>query len=70
MTYLEFRADFTVELRFEDGRIEEIPFLKLPISKLPGDFFPITCRTCVDLHQHAGRTSPSDTWPAGGSSGW
>jgi len=48
VTYLEFRADFTVELRFEDGRIEEIPFLKLPISKLPGDFFPITCRTCVD----------------------
>ena len=22
--------------------------LKLPISKLPSDFFPLTCRTCVD----------------------
>ena len=20
----------------------------LPLSKLPGDFFPLTCRTCVD----------------------
>ena len=48
ITYLEFRADYHVELRFADGRIKEIPFLKLPLSKLPGDFFPITCRTCVD----------------------
>jgi len=48
ITYLEFRADYQVELRFEDGRRKEIPFLKLPISKLPPDFFPITCRTCVD----------------------
>jgi coenzyme F420 hydrogenase subunit beta len=46
--YLEFRADFMVELRFDDGRRREIPFLKLPISKLPPDFFPLTCRTCVD----------------------
>jgi coenzyme F420 hydrogenase subunit beta len=48
ITYLEFRADYQVELRFEDGRKTEIPFLKLPISKLPPDFFPLTCRTCVD----------------------
>lgn len=48
ITYLEFRADFHVELRFADGRRKEIPFLKLPISKLPPDFFPLTCRTCVD----------------------
>ena len=48
ITYLEFRADYHVELRFSDGRIKEIPFLKLPISKLPPDFFPMTCRTCVD----------------------
>lgn len=46
--YLEFRADYHVELRFTDGRVEEIPYLKLPISKLPADFFPLTCRTCVD----------------------
>ncbi len=48
ITYLEFRADYQVELRFSDGRTRTIPFLKLPISKLPGDFFPLTCRTCVD----------------------
>jgi len=48
ITYLEFRADYHVELRFEDGRKREIPFLQLPISNLPGDFFPLTCRTCVD----------------------
>jgi coenzyme F420 hydrogenase subunit beta len=48
ITYLEFRADYYVELRFTDGSKKEIPFLKLPISKLPADFFPLTCRTCVD----------------------
>lgn len=48
ITYLEFRSDFHVELRFEDGRRREIPFLKLPIADLPPDFFPLTCRTCVD----------------------
>ena len=48
ITYLEFRADFHVELRFTDGRTRTIPFLQLPISKLPPDFFPLTCRTCVD----------------------
>jgi coenzyme F420 hydrogenase subunit beta len=48
ITYLEFRADYHVELRFTDGRVKVIPFLQLPISKLPADFFPITCRTCVD----------------------
>jgi coenzyme F420 hydrogenase subunit beta len=48
ITYLEFRADYHVELRFADGRSRTIPFLQLPISKLPPDFFPLTCRTCVD----------------------
>lgn len=48
ITYLEFRADYHVELRFSDGRVKTIPFLKLPISQLPPDFFPLTCRTCVD----------------------
>ncbi|WP_291298264.1 Coenzyme F420 hydrogenase/dehydrogenase, beta subunit C-terminal domain [Elioraea sp.] len=48
ITYLEFRADYTVELRFADGTRREIPFLDLPISRLPPDFFPLTCRTCVD----------------------
>ena len=48
ISYLEFRADYHVEIRFEDGRIQEIPFLKLPLSDLSADFFPTTCKTCVD----------------------
>lgn len=48
ITYLEFRADYHVELRFADGSRREIPFLQLPISQLPSDFFPLTCRSCVD----------------------
>jgi coenzyme F420 hydrogenase subunit beta len=48
ISYLEFRADYHVELRFDDGARREIPFLKLPLSDLPADFFPLTCRTCVD----------------------
>ncbi len=49
ISYLEFRADFMVELRFDDGRKGRmIPFLQLPISQLPADFFPMTCKTCVD----------------------
>ena len=48
ISYLEFRADYHVEIRFEDGRKQEIPFLKLPLSSLPADFFPTTCKTCVD----------------------
>ena len=48
ITYLEFRTDYHVELRFADGRVKAIPFLLLPLSKLPADFFPLTCRTCVD----------------------
>lgn len=48
ITYLEFRADYHVEIRYTDGRVKAIPFLMLPLSKLPGDFFPLTCRTCTD----------------------
>ncbi|MEM1364979.1 MAG: Coenzyme F420 hydrogenase/dehydrogenase, beta subunit C-terminal domain [Pseudomonadota bacterium] len=48
VSYCEFRADYKVELRFDDGGQRLIPFLQLPLSNLPGDFFPLTCRTCVD----------------------
>ena len=49
VSYLEFRADYRVELRFDDGRAPRfVPFLKLPLSDLPADFFPMTCKTCVD----------------------
>ena len=48
ITYLEFRADYHVEIRYTDGRVKAIAFLMLPLSQLPNDFFPLTCRTCVD----------------------
>ncbi len=49
ISYLEFRADYRVELRFDDGRKPRVvPFLSLPISQLDDDFFPLTCKTCVD----------------------
>jgi coenzyme F420 hydrogenase subunit beta len=48
VTYLEFRADYHVELRYTNGRVRTIPFLQLPLSQLRPDFFPLTCRTCVD----------------------
>lgn len=48
ITYLEFRADYRVELRYADGRVRFVPFLELPLAKLPADFFPLTCQTCVD----------------------
>ena len=48
ITYLEFRADYHVELRYADGRKRAVPFLMLPLSQLPPDFFPLTCRSCVD----------------------
>lgn len=48
IVYLEFLADHHVELLFADGRQRKLPFLMLPLSDLPRDFFPLTCRTCVD----------------------
>ncbi|MFN6976633.1 MAG: Coenzyme F420 hydrogenase/dehydrogenase, beta subunit C-terminal domain [Gemmobacter sp.] len=49
ISYFEFRADYACEIRYDDGRPSRtVPFLKLPISDLPPDFFPMTCRTCVD----------------------
>lgn len=48
VTHLEFMPDYHVEMRFADGGTRRIPFISLPISDLPADFFPTTCRTCVD----------------------
>lgn len=48
VTYLEFRADYRVELRHKNGSQRLIPFLKLPLSDLDPNFFPTTCRSCVD----------------------
>jgi len=48
ISYVEFRADYKVEVRTDQGDQRLIPFLNLPLSNLPPDFFPLTCRTCVD----------------------
>jgi coenzyme F420 hydrogenase subunit beta len=48
VTYLEFCADYHVEIRTRQGQVRRIPFLSLPLSELPSNFFPLTCRTCVD----------------------
>ncbi len=48
VTYLEFRTDYQVEIRFRDGSARTIPFLQLPIADLPDDFIPLTCRSCMD----------------------
>ncbi len=48
ISYLEFRADYHVEIRTDQGGQRRIPFLQLPLADLPADFFPLTCRTCVD----------------------
>jgi coenzyme F420 hydrogenase subunit beta len=40
ISYLEFRADYHVEIRFENGQKQEIPFLKLPLSNFACRFFP------------------------------
>lgn len=47
IAYLEFRADYKVELRFQNGQQRLIPFLSFPMSDLQNDFFPLTCRICV-----------------------
>ncbi len=48
INYLEFCADYHVEVRFKQGGRKRIPFLMLPLSQLRSDFFPLTCKTCVD----------------------
>ena len=48
VTWMEFMPDYHVELRFRDGSERRIPFIDLPIRDLPEDFFPLTCRSCVD----------------------
>lgn len=49
LSHLEFRTDFKVEPRCSDGRrTRAVPFLSLPISQLPPDFFPLTRKTSDD----------------------
>lgn len=48
ITWLEFLPDFTVGIRYADGRTRHVPFPLLPLADLPPDFFPEPCRACVD----------------------
>lgn len=48
VTYLEFMPDMKVEIRYRSGTVTRIPFIQLPLSTLPADFFPSSCRTCFD----------------------
>mgnify|MGYP006284886849 CR=1 FL=1 len=48
VTYLEFCADYHVEIRTRQGQVRRIPFLSLPLAQLPAHFCPLTCRICVD----------------------
>lgn len=48
VTYVEFMPDMKVEIRHLDGSVKRIPFIQLPLSTLPPDFFPSSCRTCFD----------------------
>ncbi len=69
VTYLEFRADYRVEMRYDDGRKPRtVPFLKLPLSKLPADFFPMTCKTCVDYTNRLADVTVG--YMAGGGAQW
>jgi len=45
---LGFERLYVIGTPCSDGRKKAIPFLQLPLSTLPPDFFPLTCRTCVD----------------------
>lgn len=49
VTHFEFRDDHHLELRFSDAETREIPIDKLPLARLPDDFLPLSCRTCVDF---------------------
>ena len=54
ITYLEFRADYHVELRFEDGRKKAIPFLMLPLSRPAAGLLPADLPDLCRLHQQPG----------------
>jgi len=68
ISYLEFRADYHVEIRFENGQKQEIPFLKLPLSDLPADFSlpPVRLVLIILIHSLILQLA---TWQAQESSG-
>jgi coenzyme F420 hydrogenase subunit beta len=47
VVHYEFMQDFSVHLRHEDGRVERVNFIDIPMAEL-GDVFPSACLACFD----------------------
>ncbi|HMP41065.1 MAG TPA: Coenzyme F420 hydrogenase/dehydrogenase, beta subunit C-terminal domain [Roseiflexaceae bacterium] len=47
VAHYEFMQDFSVHLRHDDGQIEKVDFIDIPMDEL-GDIFPSACLACFD----------------------
>jgi coenzyme F420-reducing hydrogenase beta subunit len=47
VVHYEFMQDFSVHLRHENGQIERVNFIDIPMAEL-GDVFPSACLACFD----------------------
>jgi coenzyme F420 hydrogenase subunit beta len=47
VAHYEFMQDFSVHLRHDDGHIERVNFIDIPMAQL-GDIFPSACLSCFD----------------------
>ena len=47
VAHYEFMQDFSVHLRHDDGRVERVNFIDIPMAEL-GDIFPSACLSCFD----------------------
>lgn len=47
VVHYEFMQDFSVHLRHEDGHVERVNFIDIPMAQL-GDVFPSACLACFD----------------------
>jgi 3,8-divinyl protochlorophyllide a 8-vinyl-reductase (ferredoxin) len=47
VVHYEFMQDFSVHLRHENGRVEKVNFIDIPMREL-GDVFPSACLSCFD----------------------
>jgi 3,8-divinyl protochlorophyllide a 8-vinyl-reductase (ferredoxin) len=47
VAHYEFMQDYSVHLRHDDGRVEKVNFIDIPMGAL-GDMFPSACLACFD----------------------
>ena len=47
VAHFEFMQDFSVHLRHDNGQIEKVNFIDIPMAEL-GDIFPSACLACFD----------------------